>query len=48
MYLINVFFCFVAVYFMAQFDRKEQPLVFWANAVSLVLNYTAFVMGVLA
>jgi hypothetical protein len=48
MYLINLMFCFAAVYFMAQFDRKEQPLLFWANALSLVLNYIAFAMGVLA
>lgn len=48
MYLINMFFCFVAVYFMAQFDRKEQPVLFWFNALSLVLNYIAFAMAVLA
>ena len=47
MYLINLMFCFLAVYFMAQFDRKEQPMVFWFNALSLVLNYIAFAMAVL-
>lgn len=48
MYLINLMFCFLAVYFMAQFDRKEQPTLFWLNTLSLVLNYIAFAMGVLA
>lgn len=47
MYLVNMFFCFVAVYFMAQFDRKEKPMLFWLNALSLVLNYIAFAMTVL-
>lgn len=45
MYLINLFFCFVAVYFMAEFE-DNRPL-FWLNALSLVLNFLAFAMAVL-
>lgn len=45
MYLINVFFCFVAVYFMAEFE--DNPPLFWLNALSLVLNFLAFAMAVL-
>ena len=45
MYLINVFFCFVAVYFMAKFE--DNPPLFWLHALSLVLNFLAFAMVVL-
>jgi hypothetical protein len=45
MYLINLFFCFLAVYFMA--ECKDNYALFWLNALSLVLNFAAFAMGVL-
>lgn len=44
MYLINLFFCFLAVYFMAECENNR-PL-FWLNALSLVFNFVAFAMGV--
>ena len=44
---VNLMFCFLAVYFMAQFDRKEEPFFFWVNALSLVMNYIAFCFAVL-
>lgn len=45
MYLINLFFCFLAVYLMA--ECKDNYALFWLNALSLVLNFAAFAMGVL-
>jgi len=45
MYLINLFFCFLAVYFMT--ECKDNRALFWLNALSLVLNFAAFTMGVI-
>lgn len=45
MYLINLLFCFLAVYFMV--ECKDNRALFWLNALSLVLNYVAFAAAVL-
>ena len=45
MYLINLFFCFLAVYFMV--ECKDNRALFWLNTLSLVLNYLAFAAAVL-
>ena len=45
MYLINLMFCFLAVYFMV--ECKDNPTLYWLNVLSLVLNYIAFAVAVL-
>jgi hypothetical protein len=45
MYLINLFCCLVAVHFMV--ELQDNRLLFWLNALSLVLNFLAFAMAVL-
>jgi hypothetical protein len=45
MHLINLMFCFLAVYFMV--ECKENRPLYWLNVLSLVLNYAAFVFAML-